>query len=64
MFLELIAAFAAAFVAAGIVLAVNMATGGRLPRWAMPVAAGAAMLGYAVWSEYSWFARTRSLARS
>ena len=58
MFLELIAAFAAAFAAAGIMLGLNMLTGGRLPKWSLPVAAGAAMLGYAVWSEYTWFART------
>lgn len=60
MFLELIAAIAAAFAAAGIVLGLNLVTGGRLPRWAMPVAAGAALLGYAVWSEYSWFDRIAS----
>lgn len=58
MFLELIAAVAAAFAAAGIVLGINMLTGGRLPKWSLPLAAGAAMLGYAVWSEYTWFART------
>ena len=58
MFLELIAAFAAAFAAGGLVLGINLLTGGRLPRWAMPVAAGAALLGYAVWSEYTWFDRT------
>ncbi|MEM1429057.1 MAG: hypothetical protein AAGG09_06340 [Pseudomonadota bacterium] len=57
MFLELIAAFAAAFAAAGIMMVVNMTTGGRLPKWAMPVAAGAALLGYAIWSEYSWYDR-------
>jgi len=57
MFLELIAAFAAAFAAAGLVLGLNLLTGGRLPRWAMPLAAGAALLGYAIWSEYSWFGR-------
>ncbi|SIO45281.1 hypothetical protein SAMN05444722_2248 [Rhodovulum sp. ES.010] len=58
MFLELIASFVAAFAAAGIVLVLNRATGRRLPRWLVPVAAGAAMIGYAVWSEYSWASRT------
>lgn len=57
MFLELIAAFAAAFAAAGVVLILNLVTGGRLPRWAMPMAAGGALIGYAIWSEYSWFDR-------
>ena len=58
MFLELIATFAAAFAAAGMVLALNLITKGRLPRWAMPVAAGAAMLLVAVANEYSWGTRT------
>ena len=58
MFLELIAAFAAAFAAAGVAMLVNVLTGGRLPKWAMPVAAGAALLGFAIWSEYSWYDRT------
>jgi hypothetical protein len=58
MFLELIAAFAAGFAAAGVVLGLNMLLGGRLPKWSLPVAAGAAMLGYAFWSEYTWFSRT------
>ncbi|MEL6207943.1 MAG: hypothetical protein AAFR47_21935 [Pseudomonadota bacterium] len=58
MFFELIAAIAAAFAGAGLVLLLNMLTRGALPKWAMPVAAGAAMLGYAVWSEYTWYART------
>ncbi len=60
MFIELIAAFAAAFAAAGVIMLVNMMTGGRLPKWSMPAAAGAALLGYAVWSEYSWFDRVAS----
>ena len=43
---------------AGLVLVFNKITGGGLPRWLMPVAAGAAMLGYAIWSEMTWAART------
>lgn len=58
MFLELIAAFASAFAAAGVVMVINVATKGRLlPKWATPVAAGAAMLAYGIWSEYSWYSR-------
>ena len=60
MFLELIATFVAALGAAGMVLVLNRITGGRLPRWAAPVAAGAAMIGFAIWSEYSWAERTRA----
>ncbi|MEM6478951.1 MAG: hypothetical protein AAF841_01710 [Pseudomonadota bacterium] len=58
MFLELIATFAAGFGAAGMALLANMLTGGRLPKWAMPVAAGLAMIGVTIANEYSWGART------
>ncbi|TCP38922.1 hypothetical protein [Rhodovulum marinum] len=58
MFLELIASFVAGLGAAGVMLALNLATGRRLPRWLMPVAGGVAMIGFAVWSEYSWATRT------
>jgi len=58
MFLELIATFTAAVGAAGLVLLINKLTGGRLPKWAMPVAAGLTMIGYTIWSEYSWADRT------
>lgn len=58
MFLELIATFAAGAGAAGIVLLLNRMTRGRLPRWAMPVAAGLAMIGVAVANEATWGGRT------
>lgn len=58
MFLELIATFAAALGVAGIVLILNRLTGGRLPKWAMPVAAGLTILGFTIWSEYTWARRT------
>lgn len=58
MFLELIATFAAGLGAAGVVLLLNRITGGRLPGWAMPVAAGATMIGVAIWSEMTWADRT------
>ncbi|MDP7149885.1 MAG: hypothetical protein QGI08_06265 [Paracoccaceae bacterium] len=58
MFLELIAVFAAGFGAAGLVLCLNIITRGRLPKWVMPVAAGAAMIGMSIWSEMSWADRT------
>ncbi len=57
MFLELIATFFAGFAAAGVVLILNKILGGRLPKWFMPVAAGAAMLVATISSEYGWFAR-------
>ncbi|MFC7704379.1 hypothetical protein ACFQXB_09245 [Plastorhodobacter daqingensis] len=57
MFLELIATIASGFAAAGVVLILNKAMRGRLPRWFMPAAAGLAMFSYVVWSEYSWLPR-------
>lgn len=58
MFLELIAVFVAGVAAAGVVLLLNKLLGGRLPRWFMPIGAGAAMIAATVSSEYSWFTRT------
>ncbi|MDH3264778.1 MAG: hypothetical protein OEM24_12365 [Paracoccaceae bacterium] len=57
MFLDFIATAAAAFAAAGIVLFLVRVLRIRLPKWILPVGAGAAMLGYAIWSEHSWFPR-------
>ncbi|WP_306153146.1 hypothetical protein [Roseovarius sp. MMSF_3281] len=58
--MELIASFVAGFAAAGVVLVINMVTGNRLPKWVMPVAAGVTMIGFAIWSEYSWAGRTKA----
>ncbi len=58
MFFELVATFAAGLGAAGIVLILNRITGGRMPGWVMPVAAGLAMLGTTIGSEMSWGKRT------
>ena len=44
MVFELIATIVAGFAGAGVALLLNKIFGGRLPRWIMPVAAGAAML--------------------
>ena len=60
MFIELIATFVAGFAGAGLMLALVRLTGGRLPRWLIPVAAGAAMLLATISSEYSWYPRTRA----
>ncbi|MFD1911429.1 hypothetical protein [Halodurantibacterium flavum] len=57
MLLELVATIAMGFAAAGIVLLLNKLMRGRLPRWIMPAAAGLSMIGYVVWSEYSWLSR-------
>ncbi len=60
MFLELIATFVAGFGAAGAVLLLNRLVKGRLPRWLMPVAAGAAMIFTTISSEYGWYGRTKA----
>lgn len=58
MFLELIAVIFAGVAVAGVVMLVNRALGSRLPAWLAPVAAGLAMIGVTVASEYGWYART------
>ncbi|MCK8483692.1 hypothetical protein MUY21_06540 [Aliiroseovarius sp. S2029] len=61
MFYEIVATLVSAFVGAGLVLALNKLTGGRLPKWAMPVGAGLAMIVTTVANEYAWYERTRDL---
>lgn len=58
MFVELIATIFAGIACAGIVMLANMLTGRRLPRWLMPIAAGAGMIGMTISNEYTWFDRT------
>lgn len=58
MFFDFISTIAIGFCAAGIVLLLNHMLRGRLPRWLAPVAAGAAMIGFTIWSEYTWYPRT------
>ena len=58
MFLELIAVIFAGFALAGLAMLLNRLTGGRLPRWFAPVAAGIGMIVVTVVSEYGWYGRT------
>ena len=58
MFVELIATVFAGIGCAGIVMLLNMLSGRRLPKWLMPVAAGAGMIGMTISNEYTWFGRT------
>lgn len=64
MLIEFAAAIVAAVAAAGLVLLLGrlgrMTGRFHVARWVMPAAAGAALFGFATWSEYSWFARTRA----
>lgn len=60
MFLELIATIFAGLAVAGVVMLIGRASGGRLPKWLAPVAAGLAMIGVTIASEYGWYDRTRA----
>jgi hypothetical protein len=57
MTLELVAALVAAVGMAGVALALRRMTGERLPKWSVPAAAALGLLGFTLWSEYSWFSR-------
>ena len=59
MFWELIGAIALGFGAAGFAMALRKISGGRLPGWIIPAAAGAGMLGYSAYMDYAWADRTR-----
>jgi hypothetical protein len=54
MLLEFIAAIAAGLGMLSVVFATDYLTGRRLPRWIYPATVGLGMLGYTIWSEYSW----------
>ncbi|WP_195820624.1 hypothetical protein [Roseobacter sp. MH60115] len=58
MFVELIATIFAGIACAGLAMLLNIMTGRRLPKWVMPVAAGAGMIGMTISNEYTWFGRT------
>ncbi len=60
MFLELIGTVFAGIAMGGFILLLNKLTGGRLPRWATPVAAGLAMIATTISTEYSWYDRNSS----
>lgn len=58
MFVELIATIFAGIGCAGLAMVLNIASGKRLPKWLMPVAAGLGMIGMTISNEYTWFNRT------
>lgn len=57
MGLEFLAAIVAAIACAGLGLIAGKLSGGRLPKWTVPFAAGLGLIGYTAWSEYSWYGR-------
>ena len=52
-----IGAISTAILAACVAFIINRLTGVNA-RWLIPVSAGAAMLGFTIWFDYTWFART------
>ncbi|WP_432450681.1 hypothetical protein [Aliiroseovarius marinus] len=60
MFYETIATLVAGFAGGGLVLLLNKTLRGRLPRWAVPVGAGIAMIAATMANEYGWYERTKS----
>lgn len=61
MFFELIGTFVAGGAAALFFWALVRSLKGRLPKWTIPAAAGAAMLAATISSEYGWYGRTVAL---
>lgn len=55
MFWELIGTFSAGLGAAGIALVLRALTLKKLPKWLIPVFAGAGMLGFQIYMEYNWY---------
>ncbi|WP_298559071.1 hypothetical protein [uncultured Aliiroseovarius sp.] len=60
MFFEMVATLVSGFAGAGVVLLLNKISGGRLPKWAMPVGAGLAMISTTIANEYAWYDRTHA----
>ena len=58
MLLQFVATVFAGFAGAGVALLLRRLTGGRLPRFFVPGLAGAAMIAFVIWNEYTWFDRT------
>lgn len=58
MLLDFVATVSAGLGLAGLVMIARWLLRGRLPGWLVPAAAGAGMLAFAIWNEYTWFPRT------
>jgi hypothetical protein len=57
---DLLAMLAAGFGAAGVLLILRLISRGRLPKWLVPAGAGAAMIAFSAWNEYTWYPRIRA----
>ncbi|WP_372426013.1 hypothetical protein [Salinarimonas chemoclinalis] len=58
MWFNLIAVVVLGVAVAGVVMLAFKAVGRKPPRWILPVMAGAAMMTYTLYNDYSWFSRT------
>lgn len=61
MFWELVATVFAGLGAAGVALVLRLLSGKRLPKWLVPACAGLGMLGFQIYTEYTWFAHQKDL---
>ncbi|SNX69239.1 hypothetical protein SAMN05878503_103226 [Cereibacter ovatus] len=57
MVMDLLATLAAGAGLAGVAMLLRLISGKRLPKWLVPAGAGAGMLLFSVWNEYSWYDR-------
>ncbi|TNF60251.1 MAG: hypothetical protein EP307_08960 [Rhodobacteraceae bacterium] len=64
MLLELVGTVLAGVVFGSMVMLARRWVGDRLPKWLVPVAAGAGMLLATISSEYGWYGRTLEIART
>jgi len=58
MLLEFFAAIILGLAVAGVIMAINVVIGRRLPGWLVPAAAGISMIAFMVSMEYTWLQRT------
>jgi hypothetical protein len=58
MVIDFVGALATGFGLLGVVMLLNRILRGRLDRWIYPATVALGMVGYTVWSEYTWPART------
>ena len=61
MFWTFVATVVCGLGAAGIALGIRAMTRNLAPKWIIPVFAGAGMLGYLIYTEYTWFEQKQSL---
>ncbi|MGF2736799.1 hypothetical protein [Marinobacter sp. DUT-1] len=61
MFWTFIATVFCGLGAAGIALGIRAITRNKAPRWLIPVFAGAGMLGYLIYGEYTWYDHKQTL---